>query len=140
MMARKPTAMQVVAAAIGDGEGRWLLQKRPAGKRHAGLWEFPGGKVEAGETPRQALVREVTEELTITVDLTAGGPIAVGEADAGEGEPPIVISLYIASVRQGTPLAEPGAEIGWFAPGEISDLPLPPLDAMLAEQLFAALA
>ena len=132
--------MAVVAAAISDGRGRWLLQKRPPGKRHAGLWEFPGGKVEPGETPREALVREVNEELTISLAAPESGPVAQATAEAGEGEPAVVISLYTIAVWRGTPQAEPGAELGWFTPLEIAWLPLPPLDSQLAAQLFASRA
>jgi 8-oxo-dGTP diphosphatase len=136
-MARNPTAMDVVAAAIGDREGRWLLQQRPAGKRHAGLWEFPGGKVEQGETHEEALIREVNEELTIDVVVDLSGPVARATAGAADGEPQIVISLYKIALWDGSPVAEPGARIGWFTPEQIAELPLPPLDIELARQLFA---
>jgi 8-oxo-dGTP diphosphatase len=129
--------MQVVAAAIGDGDGRWLLQKRPLGKRHGGLWEFPGGKVEPGETPHEALVREVNEELTITLVDCPDRPVARAEAMAGEGEPAIVITLYKIAAWLGSPSPEPGAELGWFTPVAMGLLPLPPLDSALAAQLFA---
>ena len=130
--------MPVVAAAMSDSAGRWLLQKRQPGKRHAGLWEFPGGKVERGETPLAALIRELNEELTIT--LSADGHVAIGQAsdEAGEGEPAIVITLYRIGSWQGTPQPEPGAELGWFTQEEIAALPLPRLDSLLAEQLFSS--
>ena len=128
--------MAVVAGAIGDGNGRWLLQKRPAGKRHAGLWEFPGGKIEPGETPLHALVRELNEELTIRVTAIAQPPVARAAAAPGEGERAIVIHLYTIGAWDGTPRPEPGAELGWFTPTEIARLRLPPLDSQLAAQLF----
>ena len=129
--------MAVVAGAIGDGNGRWLLQKRPAGKRHAGLWEFPGGKVEPGETPLHALVRELNEELTIRVTAIAQPAVARAAASPGEGERAIVIHLYTIDAWEGTPRPEPGAELGWFSAEEIAHLRLPPLDSQLADQLFA---
>ena len=128
--------MAVVAGAMCDSEGRWLLQKRPPGKRHAGLWEFPGGKVEAGESPLQALVRELNEELTITVLPADYQRIGEASAGPGGGEPAIVITLYRIGTWHGTPRAEPGAELGWFTPAEIAALPLPQLDSQLAVQLF----
>ncbi|GGD94692.1 NTP pyrophosphohydrolase [Tsuneonella deserti] len=128
--------MAVVAAAITDGEGRWLLQKRPHGKRHAGLWEFPGGKVEPAETHAQALVRELNEELTIVVPGMGFAPVGRAEGAPGEGEPAIVITLYKVTAWAGTPRAEPDAELRWSTPDEIVLLPLPPLDRHLAMQLF----
>ncbi len=128
--------MTVVAGALRDREGRLLMQRRPVGKRHAGLWEFPGGKVEPGESPRAALVRELAEELGIAVapeDLT---PAAVARSAAGGGEPAIVILLYTVTRFCGSPAPVEGAALGWFALDEIARLPLPPLDI----DLLAALA
>lgn len=127
--------MAVVAAAIGDGEGRVLMQRRPPGKRHAGLWEFPGGKVEPGESPRAALARELAEELAIAVRADTLAPLAFAESAPGEGEPGIVILLYTVAGFAGQPVAEDGAEIGWFTPREIARLPLPPLDFDLLRAL-----
>jgi 8-oxo-dGTP diphosphatase len=130
--------MDVVAGAIGDGQGRWLLQKRPDGKRHAGLWEFPGGKVEPSESPRDALVRELNEELTIRVSKRGLKQVAQARATPGQGEPAIVITLYNVPEWEGLPRAEPGAELRWVTACEIAGLPVPPLDRELAAQLFAA--
>lgn len=129
--------MAVVAAAMGDRSGRWLLQKRPPGKRHAGLWEFPGGKVEPGESPRNALVRELNEELTITVSARDLSRVAQASAAAGEGERGIVITLYTVAGWQGALVAEPGCEIRWFEPEELAEIPLAPLDVKLARLLLA---
>ena len=136
-MAKNPTTMAVVAAAMSDRSGRWLLQKRPPGKRHAGLWEFPGGKVEPGESPRAALVRELNEELTITVAPGDLRRVARASAAAGEGERAIVITLYSVAAWQGALDPEPGCEIRWFAPAELSEIPLAPLDVKLARLLLA---
>jgi len=129
--------MAVVAAMMSDRSGRWLLQKRPPGKRHAGLWEFPGGKVEPGESPRVALVRELNEELTITVSPRDLRRVAGASAAAGEGERGIVITLYSVAGWQGALVAEQGCEIRWFAPAELAEIPLAPLDVKLARLLLA---
>lgn len=123
--------MAVVAGAIADNGGRLLMQQRPPGKRHAGLWEFPGGKVELGESPRAALVRELNEELGIAALGDELMPLAFAESQPGGGEPGIVILLYRVGAFQGQPVADDGAAIGWFAPADIARLPLPPLDADL---------
>jgi len=89
-----PTWTCVVALALRDGKGRWLMHRRPADKHHGGLWEFPGGKVETGETPRNALVREIDEELGLVIEPAACAPVGFAEETSGEGRPPIVIMLY----------------------------------------------
>jgi 8-oxo-dGTP diphosphatase len=89
-----PTWTCVVALALRDGKGRWLMHRRPADKHHGGLWEFPGGKVETGETPRNALVREIEEELGLVIEPAACAPVGFAEETSGEGRPPIVIMLY----------------------------------------------
>lgn len=129
--------MRVVAGAIEDDRGRWLLQKRPLHKHHGGLWEFPGGKIEKGETPEQALVRELNEELTITVRREDLARAAYASLDRDQGAGAIVITLYKVARFSGVARPEPGAELRWFEAGEISALPLPPLDRALALQLFA---
>lgn len=127
--------MSVVAAAIVGPDGRLLLYKRPEGKRHAGLWEFPGGKVEPQEIPASALVREIEEELDILLDPAALEPACFAENPAGEGEAAIVILLYIARSWEGDPHAREGGEWGWFRPEEAALLPKPPLDVALLEKL-----
>lgn len=130
-MANNPTWIAVVAAAMRDAEGRILMQRRPAGKEHGGLWEFPGGKVEPGETPRDALVRELNEELTIGADGASAAPLAFAESAPTNGRPGIVILLYDVTAWTGEPVPEPGSAIGWYAPESIGELPLPPLDSDL---------
>ena len=94
-MSRKTSGLLlVVAIALVDGEGRVLVQQRPPGKPMAGLWEFPGGKVEPGEIPEAALVRELTEELGIEIAIEALAPIAF--ASEGLGERHLVLLLYVA--------------------------------------------
>lgn len=129
--------MAVVAGVLSDGEGRVLLQQRPAGKRHAGLWEFPGGKVEPGESPREALVRELNEELGIAIAAESLVPLAFAEGGSGDGELAIVILLYKVTTFMGTPVAEAGAEISWVAPTAATAVALAPLDVELMQSLRA---
>ncbi len=136
-MANIPTSITVVAGALEDAEGRFLLQRRPPEKQHGGLWEFPGGKVEPGETGRNALVRELNEELTIRVATGALTPLAFAESEPAEERPGIVILLYKVAAWEGNPVAEPGAQLGWFQLAEACRLPLPPLDIALCESLRA---
>lgn len=135
-MAKIPTWIAVVAGALEDGNGRFLLQKRPLGKQHGGLWEFPGGKIEPGENPRNALVRELNEELTLIVEPDEPLPLAFAESEAEDGRPGIVLLLYRICAWEGNPVAEEGAEIGWFTHEEANRLAVPPLDS----QLLAAFA
>lgn len=135
-----PTWLPVVAVALIDDRGRWLMHRRPAGKHHAGLWEFPGGKVEPGETPANALVREIGEELGIVLadgDLT---PAGFAQNDGAEGQLPIVILLYTCRTWAGTPDPLEGGAIAWFSPDEAAALDKPPLDHLLLEGLRVTLA
>jgi 8-oxo-dGTP diphosphatase len=128
--------MLVVAAALERADGRILMQRRPPGKAHGGLWEFPGGKVEPGETPRAALVREASEELAITLDPAALAPACFADSAANEGHPAIVILLYTARAWIGEPRAMEGGACGWFTRAEIAALAMPPLDYALLARLF----
>ena len=127
-----PTWILVVALALFDDQGRLLLQQRPSGKHHAGLWEFPGGKVEIGENPRDALVREIAEELG--VGIAAGDLHAAGFADEGSN-PAIVLNLYTCRSHVGEPEGRDGQAFGWFDPPAAADLPLAPMDRQLLSQL-----
>lgn len=103
--------MAVVAGALKRSDGRWLMHRRPEGKHHAGLWEFPGGKVETAEIPVDALVRELAEELGIRClaeDCTPASFAETGDDDAG---PLIVILLYIVAHWEGEPLALEGGAV-----------------------------
>ena len=130
-----PTYLMVVAGAISDGEGRWLMHRRPLDKAHGGLWEFPGGKVEVSEKPTEALVRELREELDIEIDPAAIEPVSFAQRDAVDDEPGIVILLYRVGEFAGTPRAVEGEGIGWFTVAEIDGLERPPLDVELAAKL-----
>lgn len=132
-MTEIPTLLWVVAVALERADGRILMQQRPAGKAHGGLWEFPGGKVEPGETPRAALVREVKEELSLDLDPAALVAACFAESDPLAGERAIVILLYSARAWAGEPEALEGGACCWYTREEIATLAMPPLDyALLA--------
>ncbi|MXO72408.1 (deoxy)nucleoside triphosphate pyrophosphohydrolase [Alteraurantiacibacter buctensis] len=131
-MASNPTAVLVVALGLAGPDGRWLLQQRPPGKHHAGLWEFPGGKVESAENQRLALCREVAEELAITLDPAALSPAWVAD-DWPQGN--IVLILYTATRWQGEIVGLEGQQWGWFTLGEMAALPLAPMDRSFAARL-----
>ena len=117
----------VVGAAIFDDTGHLLAAQRAAPARYAGLWEFPGGKVEVGETPAEALVRECREELGIEIEV---GPL-VGQADIDIG----VLQIYRASIVSGQPLASEHQELRWLAADELDDVPWIAADRPLVRRL-----
>ncbi|MEN9718577.1 MAG: hypothetical protein RIQ99_1455 [Pseudomonadota bacterium] len=119
----------VVAVALVAPDGRVLMQRRRLGGAHGGLWEFPGGKVEAAESADQALIREAAEELGIT--LTAADLSALTFATR-PGDPYGVL-LYLCRHWCGTPACLDGEEIAWIAPDALLQLAMPPLDVPLAE-------
>jgi 8-oxo-dGTP diphosphatase len=133
----KPTFVLVVAAAIRDRAGRLLLQQGLPHKRHAGLWEFPGGKVETGETPRLALCREVAEELGLELAEAALKPMGFAEEAGADGRPSLVLFLYTSLQWHGEPQAREGQGWGWFTPEEAAQLPMPAMDRALLAQLLA---
>ncbi len=135
-MKKIPTWICVVALALHRDDGRWLMHQRPLGKAHAGQWEFPGGKVEPEENAILAVLRESKEELGLTLNASSLVPAGFAES-VGDGEnPPIVILLYRAQ-WDGAPVSSlEGGEVAWFSPLEILRLDMPPLDMVLARQLF----
>ena len=136
MMAEKPTWLAVVAAAIRDQDGRLLLQQALPGKRHAGLWEFPGGKVESEETPRFALRREVAEELGIELVEAALEPTGFAEETGTDGRPALVLFLYTSSQWHGEPQAREGQTWDWFTPEDAARLPMGAMDRALLASLL----
>lgn len=126
--------MPVVALALVDGGGRLLLQQRPEGKHHAGLWEFPGGKVDAGETPREALAREIAEELGIVVEPADCCAMLLAE-EARDDRSPVVLMLYSATRWRGSPDGREGQKWGWFTRNEALSLALAPMDRELAKRI-----
>lgn len=131
-----PTWMCVVALALNDAEGRWLMHRRPDHKHHGGLWEFPGGKVEPGETPANALIREIEEELGIRLDAGSLEPAGFAQETPERGTTPIVILLYTAKDWDGVPEPREGGAIAWFVSEQIARLQRPPLDVELCRRLF----
>ncbi|MEO0062695.1 MAG: hypothetical protein RLZZ08_1255 [Pseudomonadota bacterium] len=130
-MTNLPTVIGVVAAAIRDANGFVLLQQRPEGKHHAGLWEFPGGKVEQGETRRGALVREIAEELDLALDHAALQRLGQETESARGGAAEIVLILYNAPLWRGVPQGLEGQRWGWFTASAAAALPLAPMDRRL---------
>lgn len=124
-------SLWVVAAALVDGDGRVLVQQRPPGTSMAGLWEFPGGKVEPGETPEAALVRELHEELGIAVAL-AEIPCGLF-VTSHVGDRPLILLLYLCRSWQGRAQPLHATALKWCHLPELADLPMPPADVPLVE-------
>jgi 8-oxo-dGTP diphosphatase len=127
----------VVAAALVAADGRILLQQRAAGRSMAGLWEFPGGKVEPGETPEAALARELHEELGIETDLGALAPACF--ASARNGDRHMILLLYICREWRGEPRAIDADGLMWVNLAEMPALAMPPADRPLIALLDALL-
>ncbi|WP_227421742.1 8-oxo-dGTP diphosphatase MutT [Pacificispira spongiicola] len=123
----------VVAVALIDADGRVLIAKRPEGKKLGGLWEFPGGKVDPGETPEHALIRELQEELGIDTRTSCLAPI--GFASHAYDDFHLLMPLYVCRVWQGTPSSMEGQELAWVRPNRLGDYPMPPADIPLVAQL-----
>lgn len=129
--------LHVAAAALVDAQGRILLAERPADKAMAGLWEFPGGKVEDGESPEKALIRELGEELGITVepgDLTLCAQAAHDYEDFH-----LCMPLFLCRRWQGTPQPREGQLLAWVLPRDLSKYEMPPADAPLVAKLMQRL-
>lgn len=133
-MENNPT-MTVVAAALINAEGRVLLQQRSPGRSMAGLWEFPGGKVEAGELPEAALTRELKEELGIDTDAAHLVPATFASADVAGRH--MILLLYACREWHGEPRPLDAAGLQWVYPREMSGLPMPPADKPLIGLLAA---
>ena len=123
----------VAACALIDADGRVLLAKRPPGRPLAGLWEFPGGKVEPGETPEAALIRELEEELGIAASPKCLAPFTFA-SHAYEAFH-LLMPLYLCRQWDGTVEAREGQEIAWVRPLRLKDYPMPPADEPLIAPL-----
>lgn len=123
----------VVACALVDADRRVLIAQRPEGKSLSGLWEFPGGKLEAGETPEEALIRELHEELGIETKTACLAPLSF--ASHSYENLHLLMPLYVCRKWQGTPAAREHAALKWVRPQALRDYAMPPAD----EPLIAAL-
>ena len=127
----------VAACALVDADGRVLIAQRPAGRPMAGLWEFPGGKVEAGERPEDTLIRELKEELGIVVDEACLAPLAFASHSYSDFH--LLMPLYVCRRWQGTVMALEGQKLAWVRPNRLRDYPMPPADEPLVSHLMTLL-
>jgi 8-oxo-dGTP diphosphatase len=128
----KPLLM-VAACALVDTDSRVLLARRPEGKPMAGLWEFPGGKLDAGETPEEALIRELKEELDIDVSAACLAPFTFASHDAGKFH--LLMPLYLCRRWQGTITPREGQALAWVKVNKLTDYAMPPADKPLVAML-----
>ena len=125
--------MLVSAVALVDADGRVLLAQRPAGKSMASLWEFPGGKVDPGETPEAALIRELTEELGIDVTASCLAPFTFASYSYPDFH--LLMPLYVCRKWSGIPVAREGQRLSWVGPARLGDYSMPPADTPLVAML-----
>jgi 8-oxo-dGTP diphosphatase len=123
----------VVACALIDPDSRVLIARRPEGRSLAGLWEFPGGKVEEGETLEEALIRELDEELSVTVTKPCLAPLTFSTYDYPEFH--LLLALFICRRWEGSPVAKEAPEIKWVRASRLREYPMPPADAPLISHL-----
>ena len=131
--ARLVQILLVAAVALIDVDGRVLIGKRPRGKHLEGLWEFPGGKVDAGETPEESLIRELDEELGIKVTEACLAPFVF--TSHGYESFHLLMPLYLCRRWEGFVTAREHEAIAWVKPDKLSDYPMPPADAPLVAWL-----
>ena len=124
----------VSAVALIDPDGRVLLAQRPEGKSLAGLWEFPGGKVEPGETPEAALIRELKEELTIDVAQSCLAPLTFASHSYESFH--LLMPLFVCRRWKGQVTGAEGQELAWVKPARLRDYPMPPADVPLIPHLI----
>jgi len=127
----------VAACALVDSDGRVLVAQRPEGKPMAGLWEFPGGKIEAGETPEQTLIRELEEELGIVVKEACLAPLTFASHSYSEFH--LLMPLYVCRRWDGIVTAKEGQTLKWVRPNRLRDYPMPPADVPLIAHLMTLL-
>jgi 8-oxo-dGTP diphosphatase len=127
----------VAACALVDADGRVLIAQRPAGKSMAGLWEFPGGKVEDGEAPEASLIRELQEELGIVVNEACLAPLTF--ASHAYRNFHLLMPLYVCRRWEGQVTAQEGQTLAWVKPNRLRDYEMPPADVPLISHLMALL-
>ena len=118
--------LHVSAVALIDVDGRILLTQRPEGKSMAGLWEFPGGKIEAGETPEQALIRELHEELGIDTWASCLAPLTFASHTYDDFH--LLMPLFACRKWEGIPFGKEGQNLKWVRTNQLRDYPMPPAD------------
>ena len=123
----------VAACALIDADGRVLIAQRPQGKSMAGLWEFPGGKVEPGERPEQCLIRELKEELGIAVREECLAPLTFASHSYPDFH--LLMPLYVCRRWEGIVTAQEQQALKWVRPGELKKYPMPPADEPLISHL-----
>jgi 8-oxo-dGTP diphosphatase len=127
----------VAACALVDADGRVLIAQRPAGKTMAGLWEFPGGKIEAGERPEDSLIRELREELGIVVKEACLAPLTF--ASHAYPDFHLLMPLFVCRRWEGTVTPREGQRLAWVRPNRLRDYPMPPADEPLVSHLTTLL-
>jgi 8-oxo-dGTP diphosphatase len=128
-----PRLLLVAACALVDSDNRVLIAQRPEGKAMAGLWEFPGGKVEHGETPEQTIIRELQEELAVTVTEPCLAPLTFASHDYGEFH--ILLPLFVCRRWEGSPQPREAQQIKWVRANRLRQFPMPPADEPLISHL-----
>lgn len=123
----------VVAVALIDRDGRVLLAQRPAGKSMPGLWEFPGGKVEPGETPERALIRELEEELGINTWRSCLAPLTFASHSYSDFH--LLMPLFACRIWEGVPKSREDQHLAWVLPDELREYPMPAADIPLISVL-----
>lgn len=127
------SVLLVAAVALVDIDGRVLLAQRPPGKAMAGLWEFPGGKIDAGETPEAALIRELAEELGIDVEASCLAPFTFASHDYADFH--LLMPLYVCRRWSGIVSAREGQRLAWVRPERLAEYSMPPADKPLVAML-----
>ena len=127
----------VAACALVDPDGRVLIARRPQGKPMTGLWEFHGGKIESGERPEDTLIRELREELGITVSENCLAPLTFASHSYPDFH--LLMPLYVCRRWEGTVIATEGQQLAWVRPNTLRDYEMPPADVPLVAHLMALL-